>query len=204
MKLRISGLLCASALMLAASAPAHAHFILVAPDSWVVENRLGDPQKAGPCGVADGIKFTATDKVTALQGGSKLHIKIQETIYHPGHYRVALSVKGRWELPADPEAVTRDTPRGIVATSAKIDPAPKPPVLADGLFMHHAAQAKEAFWETDVQLPNISCDKCTVQVIQFMEEHTLNNPGYFTYHHCADIKLTADPKKPPSKGWPKP
>jgi hypothetical protein len=25
-------------------------------------------------------------------------------------------------------------------------------------------------WETDIQLPNISCAKCTLQVIQFMAE----------------------------------
>lgn len=24
-------------------------------------------------------------------GGQKLHIKVQETVYHPGHYRVALA-----------------------------------------------------------------------------------------------------------------
>jgi len=29
---------------------ADAHFTLVEPASWLMENRLGDPQKAGPCG----------------------------------------------------------------------------------------------------------------------------------------------------------
>ena len=32
-------------------------------------------------------------------------------------------------------------------------------------------------FETDVQLPNINCKKCTLQVIQFMAEHAFNNPG---------------------------
>jgi len=27
-----------------------AHFRLLAPASWIVENQLGDPQKAAPCG----------------------------------------------------------------------------------------------------------------------------------------------------------
>ena len=35
-------------------------------------------------------------------GGSMLHLKLLETIYHPGHYRVALSVNSRTELPPDP------------------------------------------------------------------------------------------------------
>ncbi len=74
------------------------------------------------------------------------------------------------------------------------------PVLADGLWVHKAKV--EAPWETDVQLPNISCRKCTLQVVQFMAEHGANNPGNFTYHHCADLQITADPAKPIDKQWP--
>ena len=47
-----------------------------------------------------------------MTGGSKLHLKVQETIYHPGHYRVALAVNSRNELPADPMTVERMTERG--------------------------------------------------------------------------------------------
>ena len=53
-----------------------------------------------------------------------------------------------------------------------------------------------------MQLPNISCKKCTLQVVQFMAEHGFNNPGGYSYHHCADLQITADPKKPLDKGWP--
>lgn len=201
MKIQISAVLCWSALLLA-GAPASAHFILVAPDSWLEVNVLGDPQKAAPCGTSDLTKGTPTGKITAMQGGDLLHIKIKETIYHPGHYRVALAVKDRSELPADPEAVTRDGPRGPISVSGKIDPEPKPPVLADGLFVHRERPARDSFWETDVRLPNINCDKCTVQVIQFMEEHGLNREGDFSYHHCADLKITANPALPIDKGWP--
>jgi hypothetical protein len=35
-----------------------------------------------------------------------------------------------------------------------------------------------------------------------MAEHPVNNPGNFTYHHCADLQITADPTKPIAKGWP--
>ncbi|HOZ29243.1 MAG TPA: hypothetical protein PLH23_08195, partial [Hyphomonadaceae bacterium] len=189
MKSPIAALLCGSALLLAA-APAYAHFILVAPDAWVEVNVLGDPQKAAPCGTSDITKGTPTGKVTEMKGGDTLHIKIKETIYHPGYYRVALAVLDRAELPADPVAETREGPRGPISVSAKVDPAPKPPVLADGLFMHRERPAKDTFWETDIKLPNINCDKCTVQVLQFMEEHGLNKEGEFSYHHCADLKIT--------------
>ena len=173
MKLSIRAAICASAIMLVA-APAYAHFILVAPDAWVEVNVLGDPQKAAPCGTSDITKGTPTGKVAEMKGGDLLHIKIKETIYHPGHYRVALSVLDRAELPADPVAETREGTRGPISVSGKIDPNPKAPVLADGLFLHRERPAKDTFWETDIKLPNINCEKCTVQVLQFMEEHGLN------------------------------
>ena len=37
-----------SAAVLLAPSVVDAHFTLMAPASWLVENRLGDPQKAGP------------------------------------------------------------------------------------------------------------------------------------------------------------
>jgi hypothetical protein len=201
MKLSMSAVLCASAILLAAG-PASAHFILVEPDSWLVENVLGDPQKAAPCGGTTADPGTPTGKVTAMRGGDTLHIKVKETVYHPGFYRVALAVLDRSELPKDPEAVTRESDRGPISVSGKIDPNPTMPVLADGLFVHAARAEAGSFWETDVKLPNINCDKCTVQIIQFMEEHGLNRDGDFTYHHCADLKLTANPALPIDKGWP--
>ena len=73
--------------------------------------------------------------------------------------------------------------------------------LADGLFVHTAKV--DTPFETDVTLPNISCRRCTLQVIQFMEQHGVNNPGMFTYHHCAALQITADPKKPIAADWPK-
>lgn len=201
MKLPRAAFLFASAAVLFA-APASAHFILLAPDAWVEVNVIGDPQKAAPCGTSEITKGTPTGKVTAMTGGDMLHIKIKETIYHPGYYRVALSVLDRSELPADPVAETRETPRGPWSVSGKIDPDPKPPVLADGLFFHRERMAPGTFWETDIKLPNINCDKCTVQVLQFMEEHGLNKEGEFSYHHCADLKITANPALPIDKAWP--
>lgn len=201
MKRLLSAAVLAAATAVAAG-PAAAHFILVAPDAWVEVNVLGDPQKAAPCGTSDITKGTPTGKVTTMTGGENLHIKIRETIYHPGYYRVALSVLDRSELPADPEATTREGMRGPISVSGKIDPAPKPPVLADGLFEHRKPLEKGAFFETDIKLPNINCEKCTVQILQFMEEHGLNKEGDFSYHHCADLKITANPALPIDKGWP--
>jgi len=178
-----------------------AHFKLLAPASWLIEDERGDPQKAAPCGGTNTDFGKPSWAVTQATGGSALHIRVQETIFHPGHYRVALVVNSPTELPVDPKATTMDTDRGPRSVSAEIMSPVQPPVLADGLFVHQA-KADSPF-ETDVTLPNINCRRCTIQVIQFMEQHAVNNPGMFTYHHCATVQITADPKKPIDAAWPK-
>lgn len=201
MKLKLIAAFTLSGAVLSA-APASAHFILLTPEPWIETNMLGDPQKAAPCGTSEITKGTPTGKITEMRGGDMLQIRIKETIYHPGYYRVALSVLDRSELPADPEATTRESQYGPISVSGKIDPAPKPPVLADGLFEHRERPKPGTFWETEIKLPNINCEKCTFQVLQFMEEHGLNKEGDFSYHHCADLKITANPALPIDKAWP--
>jgi hypothetical protein len=195
----------------------HAHFKLIEPASWLIEGNLGDPQKLAPCGSLltspegqPGVPLS--NVIGKAVGGSKLHIKVQETVYHPGHYRVALSVNSREELPADPMTFERTTDRGPMSVWAAIQSPPQIPVMADGLFAHYtpptppagSGAAQRPVWESDIQLPNITCPKCTLQVLQFMAEHPYNQPGGYSYHHCADLAITADPSKPIDKGWPAP
>jgi hypothetical protein len=192
----------AAGAMLLLPAAAFAHFQLLTPSSALVENQLGDPQKMAPCGGVTGNAGMPTNAVTAVRGGDMLHVKVAETVFHPGHYRIALAVKDRKELPADPMAMTRQTDTGaVMSVSAEVSPA-KPPILADGLFTHTDRQQTPIPWETDIKLPNINCDQCTLQVIQFMEAHPLNKDGDFSYHHCATLKITANPALPIDKRWP--
>jgi hypothetical protein len=187
--------------MTAAIAPfASAHFRLLEPQSWIVESNLGDPQKLGPCGGTSANGGMPTNIVGKATGGQKLHIKVQETVFHPGHYRVSLAVNSRAELPADPQVVTRDSDKGPWSVSAPIQNPVQIPVLADGLFAHTAKVDNP--WETDVTLPNITCAKCTLQVVQFMAEHGSNKDGGYFYHHCAELQITADPAKPVDTRWP--
>jgi hypothetical protein len=203
-----------SAVALASLAPvlAHAHFRLIEPASWIAENERGDPQKLSPCGGTSADPGTRTNAVTTVKGNSKLHLKLEETIYHPGHYRVALSINSRAELPAWPEvAVKPSENRGPLSVSAPIAEKVMPPVLADGLFAHATRPAScpptgickmPGFFEADIQLPNVNCKKCTLQVIQFMAEHVYNTNGGFFYHHCADLEIVADKKAPIDKRFP--
>ncbi len=141
MKLRGGRLLALGALAVA-TPYAGAHFRLLEPRGWLVENNLGDPQKLGPCGGTSADSGTPTNAVNKVQGGQILHIKVQETIFHPGHYRVALAVNSRSELPPDPPVTTRDTDKGPWSVSSAIASQPNIPVLADGLFVHNHARGQ--------------------------------------------------------------
>jgi len=188
------------------SSTAAAHFVLVSPAASLVQNRLGDPQKQAPCGGVSanpgrgtaanpGVPSQAT---TQVKGGSSLHLLLQETVFHPGHYRVALA-RTAAQLPADPVVTTRDSERGPWSVSAEIQAPAVAPVLADGLFAH--TERPTGLWEADVQIPNIDCPNCVVQVIQFMAEHARNVDGDYSYHHCAVVNITADPSKPIDNRW---
>jgi hypothetical protein len=188
--------------VLFAPAIAAAHFILHLPAATLEQNARGNPQKLFPCGGTSVDPGVPSGAVTEARGGDPLHIKIEETVFHPGHYRIALAVNDLSELPADPETVTRDSERGPISVSAAIDPDPQAPVLADGLFVHTEAPEPGSFWETDITLPNIDCDNCTLQVVQWMAEHGHNPDGDFSYHHCATLKIEANPDLPIDAAWP--
>lgn len=181
-------------------APASAHFILETPAASLEQNAIGDPQKLGPCGGTSADAGTPTGAVTQLVGGSTLHLKLRETVFHPGHYRVALAPTAA-RLPADPETQTRDGPRGPISVSALIAANPTPPVLADGLFQHTERPAAGTFWEADLRVPNIDCKDCVVQVIQWMAEHGYNPDGGYTYHHCATVSITRNPDLATDREW---
>ena len=183
------------ALALAASGNARAHFVLQSPPSWSSQDVFGSPQKLGPCGNEAG--GTPTSIVTAYQSGTTIDVTIDEKIFHPGHYRIALAQNDRSELPAEPKVTAGSTACG----SVPIDPAPVLPVLADGVLVHTAAFSGPQ--TVKVTLPsNVTCTKCTLQVTEFMSNHPLNNPGGCFYHHCADISLQLTPVPVPAVAVP--
>ena len=198
--------LIAAAMLASLSVAAEAHFILVSPAASIVQNRLGDPQKIAPCGGVSANAARGTpanpgvpsNAVTELKGGSTFHLLVQETVFHPGHYRVALA-RTAAELPPDPVVTTRDSERGPWSVSAAIQNPPVAPVLADGLFAH--TERPTGAFEADIEIPNINCRNCVMQVIQFMAEHAKNADGDYSYHHCAVVNVTADPSKPMDSRW---
>ncbi|MES1173573.1 MAG: SCE4755 family polysaccharide monooxygenase-like protein [Myxococcales bacterium] len=176
---------------------AQAHFNLLAPPSSNTANATEGGKGAPPCG-PDG---TASSTPMAIQGGQMFTVKINETVFHPGFYRVALALHSRSELPADPVVLGANmkvlpiTGPGDSVSADATDTAF--PVLANNLFSTHT---KTGAQEAQVKIPNVNCDKCTLQVIEFMAQHGPNPGGGYFYHHCADLKITADPNQPVEHG----
>ena len=181
-----------------ASASAQAHFKLLEPASWIEEDERGDPQKLAPCGGTIADAGTRTGAVTEVQGGSMLKIVLDETIYHPGHFRIALARRPNW-LPPDPVVTTRDTERGPRSDRAEIAQNPEPPILVDGLWQHN--ERFTGLRETEIEIPNIDCEGCFLQVIQVMLEHSGVREGDFSYHHCAVLNITANADEPLDARW---
>jgi hypothetical protein len=168
------------------STTALAHFKLEAPPAVFNQGLLGDPQKVPPCGGDS--SAVATNAVTTFQAGQTVTIRIDEKIFHPGHYRVSLGLTGPQDLPPEPPVTAGSTACG----STIIDPAPSFPVLADGLLLHTRAFSGPQSFQVTLP-PNITCTNCTLQVLEFMSNHALNNPGGCYYHHCATINVVAAP-----------
>lgn len=168
--------------------PAHAHFILVEPPAWMSQNALGDPQKVGPCG-NDGFG-TPTGEVTAFRPGETIEVTVNEIIYHPGHYRVALAINDQSELPPPPPI----TPVGSdPCGSTVIDESPEFPILADNLLSHTAPLGGPRTFT--VTLPSdVTCDRCTLQVLEYMSQHA--QPCF--YYHCAEISIQDTPPPTPT------
>src|ERR1051325_9476700 len=83
---------------LAALRVAQAHFALMQPGSAVSLENGG--KGAPPCG-----EGPESNVVTEARGGHAIAVRLNEFVFHPGHYRFALSVNSRAELPPDPEVV---------------------------------------------------------------------------------------------------
>ncbi len=194
---RALGALVVTALALLAPGSARAHFDLQTPACWMSQDSLGLPEKLGPCGDEGG--GTPTGIVTPFQPGQTITVTVNELIFHPGHYRIALSVNDRSELPPEPVVTPGATPCGTAA----IESPPVFPVLADDVFDHTAPFS--APQSVQVTLPsNVTCTHCTLQIIEFMSDHALNVPGGCFYHHCADISIgvSSDGGAPADGGGP--
>ena len=145
------------------SVTAEAHIRLDLPKGrYVNDPQQNTKQKQGPCGVTNDTRTTKSDLITTFEPGQMITVEWTETVNHPGHFRIAFSEKGQ----SFPEATVEPGKAGGQILADDI-----PDDKAGGKFTH------------SVTLPNVSCDTCTLQLIQVMSDS-----GDF-YFQCADLIL---------------
>ncbi|HSS02087.1 MAG TPA: SCE4755 family polysaccharide monooxygenase-like protein [Kofleriaceae bacterium] len=165
---------------LAAASPAYAHFVLMQPASWTKLDGGGNPQKSPPCGNEG--SPVANGPVIEYKAGDTIPITIEETTFHPGHYRVSIA-KDQASLPDDPDGDVVGASCGSLA----INKNPTLPLVADGVLVHTNAFGATNPQAAMVKLPaGMTCDSCVLQVVEFMSSH--GAPCF--YHHCSNIKIT--------------
>jgi MYXO-CTERM domain-containing protein len=154
------------------SAAASAHIKLVAPEQRYPEgppsSQEGD-QKTGPCGSGP-----ATGAVTTYAPGETITVIWQETVNHPGHFRISLDPDGGDD--------------GLVDPTDYDDFYVAPTVLLDDITDGGGSNFSES-----ITLPMTECDKCTLQLIQIMTDKPPWGPagGNDIYYQCADISIKA-------------
>jgi MYXO-CTERM domain-containing protein len=153
----------ASLLVLAGTA--HAHIQMTSPSPRSLD------QKAPPCGRSGSTRGSV---VTTFQPGETITVTWDETVDHPGHYRIAFDDNGDdiFQNPNNPDDNFAST---------LMEP------IADKVGGKYTAQ---------VTLPTTPCTNCTLQLVQVM---TTQVPYNSFYYQCADITISGDPgeEEPP-------
>ena len=160
--LRSRAVLVALAVVLAPSVAA-AHIQLTSPTP------RSPSQKDGPCGPLNPTRGT---NVTVFEPGATIEVRWNETINHPGHYRISFDLDGQdFVFPPTATGSTEGMPNVVKD------------LIAD--------RAGGAYVET-ITLPNMACENCTLQLIQVMTDkppYTVGAASDDLYFQCADIAL---------------
>jgi MYXO-CTERM domain-containing protein len=141
--------------LLLVSATASAHTTLTSPPPRTLAN------KAGPCGAAGSTRGT---KVTTFAPGEVITVEWDETVDHPGHYRVAFDDDG------DDVFVNPNNPNDNFAFT----------------LMDQIPDKSGGHYTQQITLPTTPCTNCTLQLIQIMTTQVPYNSFYF---QCADITI---------------
>jgi hypothetical protein len=176
-------------LALTVASTASAHLTLTAIDDTMPVARQegeagGNQLKNAPCGqTTDG--RTAT--VTALTAGAQVTIHWEEYIDHPGFFRIAFDPDGSDSFPviANMDDVTPNQCGVDTCMSGAMAVTAGNPV-GDSVLAYVADGETSA----TITVPNMNCENCTLQVIQFMTDKLGDNNDNEIYYQCADITIT--------------
>ena len=156
-----------AAAVLIIAVPAAAHVRLESPAS-----RYGDEMKAGPCGLRGGLRTT---RVTTVRPGQDVTVVFDETIDHPGYFRIAFDAAGDSHLGAPIwNGSSFVNPSDV---HVLLDRIANPPGLTHGAVR--------------VTLPDVECNECTLQLVQVMTDKPPFDGVDDFYYQCADLRLSS-------------
>lgn len=121
-----------------------------------------DGLKTGPCG---GVAQLPDNERVTLTAGEEILVEWEETIEHPGWYRLAWSPDGLNGF--DDNVIADDIPD----TTG--------PVTRNDSTTWHRYSKK-------ITVPDTECEKCSIQLIQVMTE---NPAAPRNYYSCADVRI---------------
>jgi len=155
-----------------AAGSAQAHITLKNPKPWttVPNGQKGPP----PCGLTSAMK---NQNPMPYKPGDQLMVQWDETILHPGRFRIVIAEAGQ-TIPA---------PMMMMDTSTTM------PLFVDGIDAKTGTNGDRAH-QRMITLPNKPCANCILQLIQVMKV----NPPYNAaadadvYYQCAVITIAGD------------
>jgi hypothetical protein len=166
------------------SGSAFAHIELQAPMNRYSDIKSGD-NKSCPCGSGTTNRSCAKpdersdpnrseDRATTFAPGETITVQFDEYVAHAGRFRIAFDPDGA-DLTEFNQNILLDVP----------DPTGNSGNMGQG-----------SLWQFQVTLPDMTCDNCTLQLIQVMDGNTTDpvpDPVLRggTYFQCADIVLAA-------------
>lgn len=139
---------------------AHARFRL---NGTVPPRNMSTGLKSGPCG-----GIARTNAPTVLTAGQSLVVQWEQTVNHPGYYRIAFSPSG----------------------DANFDDNVLVPMFQN--------VANQQFFETTITVPSTPCTDCTLQLIQYMTENDPPSLYYSCSDIEIKAATTASPTPKPS------
>jgi MYXO-CTERM domain-containing protein len=198
---------CAAACGVLSALPARAHIDM----DGVLKGRGGD-QKAAPCEGAP-----RSDEPYVFEPGATIELAVMEGIPHDGYFRISFDDDGtdfedpKSIAPINPDRYgtgkkcqgTPDDNCGESDFCNMISDGKGPTVLWDHLDPHLGADVTLGqIRPWTVELPNVECDNCTIQVMQVMEDPADGAHGPFDgendlYYRCVDIVLKKGAGKTP-------
>ncbi len=167
-----------AALVLFSARNASSHLELTTPPPRLAGSETISELKNGPCGQAENGR---TETVTVFQAGETITVEWEEYFDHPSYYRIAFDLEGDDDFPvrADMDAVNPETD----------DPEAANPVGGVVLAYVYEPDTAMETYSAQVTLPEMECETCTLQVIQFMYDKVGDGNDNEYYYQCADIAL---------------